>query len=469
MRPNRRAWTAALLISMLGAGFARGTDRPNIILAMTDDQGWGETGYYGHPHLKTPTLDSMAANGLRMDRFYSADPVCSPTRASVLTGRHPVRSGVLHWNFALRTEEITIAELLRDAGYATGHFGKWHLGPVESFSPAHPGKHGFDEYLSHDNFFELNPPLSHNGAAAEIHEGEGSEIIVQAALDYITTTVQKQKPFFVVVWFGSPHGPFEGTEKDLSLYSDIDDEILRHRFAEITAMDRAMGWLRTGLRETGVANDTLLWFCSDNGIPGKLGPTAGLRGSKGQMYEGGIKVPGIIEWPARIPEGRKTGFRAVTSDIFPTLADIAGLELPDRPYDGISLKGLIDGTMERRGVPLGFWKHPSRDWKVTEPWFPDSGKLEGTILTGAGKLITFLNYQYPNPASSEFTGAYAWQEEQYKLVLDKKGNEGLFDISKDPVESSNLLDQMPERVTRMKQALDAWRTSVEQSYSGADY
>ena len=137
---------------------------PNIILLMGDDHGWEETGYNGHPQLQTPVLDEMAAAGLRLDHFYSAHPSCSPTRGSVITGRHPVRYGTFTPNRSLRPEEISIAHILRDAGYLCGHFGKWHLGPVKAASPTNPGAMGFDEWLSHDNFFELNPILSRNGS-----------------------------------------------------------------------------------------------------------------------------------------------------------------------------------------------------------------------------------------------------------------------------------------------------------------
>ena len=131
--------------------------QPNVVLVMADDQGWGETGYNGHPHLETPVLDEMAAGGLRFDRFYAAAPNCSPTRASILTGRHPNRSGVFAPNHSTRPEEITIAQILRDAGYRTGHFGKWHVGAVKAASPTNPARMGYEEYLAHDNFFELNP------------------------------------------------------------------------------------------------------------------------------------------------------------------------------------------------------------------------------------------------------------------------------------------------------------------------
>ena len=152
--------------------------RPNIILCMGDDHGWDETGYNGHPHLKTPVLDKMAATGLRMDRFYSAHPSCSPTRGSVITGRHPIRYGTLAPNWSIRPQEISIARILKRAGYSCGHFGKWHLGPVKAISPTSPGAMGFHEWLSHDNFFEMNPILSRNGGVPEELRGEGSEVII---------------------------------------------------------------------------------------------------------------------------------------------------------------------------------------------------------------------------------------------------------------------------------------------------
>lgn len=147
---------------------------PNIILLLGDDHGWDETGYNGHPYLKTPVLDNMASSGVKMNRFYSASPVCSPTRGSIITGRHPNRYGTFTPGFSIRPEEISIAQLMKKAGYTTAHFGKWHLGPVKAESPTNPRAMGFDEWLSHDNFFEMNPQLSRNGGAPKKFKGEGS-------------------------------------------------------------------------------------------------------------------------------------------------------------------------------------------------------------------------------------------------------------------------------------------------------
>ena len=220
--------TPQLLLVLLLTGIpvtdAQAEDLPNIVLLMGDDHGWDEVGYNAHPHLKTPVLDEMAAVGLRFDRFYAAHPSCSPTRGSVLTGRHPNRYGTFTPNFSFRPEEITIAQLLKTKGYVCGHFGKWHVGPVKSDSPTNPGKMGFDEWLSHDNFFELNPVLSANGAPPKKIEGESSEILVAAASEFIAKAKRNDKPFFVVIWYGSPHEPYSGLPKDLALYDDLPEK-----------------------------------------------------------------------------------------------------------------------------------------------------------------------------------------------------------------------------------------------------
>ena len=173
MRKKRLVWGAlGLMLACVAAlPAARAADRPNVVLLMGDDHGWEETGYNGHAYLQTPVLDTMAASGLRLDRFYAGHPSCSPTRGSVLTGRHPVRYGTFAPNWSMRPEEITIAHVLREAGYATGHFGKWHVGAVKAGSPLNPGAMGFDEWLSHDNFFELHPTLSRNGGTARAVRG----------------------------------------------------------------------------------------------------------------------------------------------------------------------------------------------------------------------------------------------------------------------------------------------------------
>ncbi len=288
---------------------------PNIILVMADDQGWGDMAYNGHPVIETPHFDAMATEALRFDRFYAAAPVCSPTRGSVLTGRNPNRFGCFTWGRTLRPQEVTIAEALKQAGYVTGHFGKWHLGSVRQGSPVNPGASGFDEWFSAPNFFDNDPTLSREGIAMQT-EGESSMVTVDAALDFINNYEGGDQPYLAVVWFGSPHGPHEAAEIDRLLYED-EPERLQHFYGEITGMDRAFGKLRTAIRSLPSYENTILWYCSDNGGLPRIGATGG-RGNKADIYEGGLRVPAILEWPAVIRKPRITKFTANTSDIIPT-------------------------------------------------------------------------------------------------------------------------------------------------------
>ena len=469
------AMLAASLVSPLIAATA---SRPNVVLIMADDQSWGETGYNGHPHVKTPVLDAMARSALRLDRFYAGSPVCSPTRASVMTGRHANRSGAFAPNYSTRPEEITLAQVLQKAGYRTGHFGKWHLGAVKKESPVSPGRMGFDEYLSHDNFFEMDPPLSRNGAPPEIIKGESSAIVVAEAERFIRKVRGENKPFFVVVWFGSPHGPYSGLPADVALYDQVPDEELRRRFAEITAMDRAIGTLREALRAVGAAENTLVWYNSDNGLPREHKGRSfdgDWRGAKGEIYEGGVRVPALVEWPAVIRQPRVSTVPCVTSDIFPTVLDLLGLASPDprRPIDGISLRALIvDGTMKERSSPIGFWRYPGAGERNNGRWIP-ADLARGTTATTRNPAIDFLNYKHPVAKTSDFGGDAAWTENRYKLVTGEARRDGvrteLFDLIADPKEKNDLAAAHPEIVKRMTAQLHEWQRSVERSLSGADY
>jgi arylsulfatase A-like enzyme len=484
--------TFLLLAFTLAAGMqppparaaAANTSRPNIVLMMADDQGWGETSYHGHPHLKTPVLDEMARSGLRLERFYAASPVCTPTRASVLTGRHANRSGAFAPNWTTRPEEITIAQILKRAGYRTAHFGKWHVGPVKKESPLNPNRMGFDEYLSHDNFFEMDPPLSRNGAPPVIMAGESSELIVDEAVKFTRKVRGEGSPFFVVIHFGSPHDPYSGKPDDVARFGHLPDP-LRRRFAEITAMDRAIGTYRSALRELNVQENTLVWYNSDNGITWEGIPAeqrkdlfnGTWRGHKGELYEGGVLVPGIIEWPAVITKPRVSAVRAVTSDILPTMLDLLGLKhpAPQRPLDGISLKALIvDGTMTARPSPIGFWKYAAQGESANERWI-DEALSRGTTPTTRNPAIAFQNYKHPVAKTRDFGGEAAWTDTRYKLIVGepRRAKTGprteLYDLIADPDETTNIAARHPDVVQQMTAQLHAWQRSVERSLSGADY
>ena len=475
---------------------------PSFVLLMGDDHGWDEVGYNGHPHIKTPVLDEMATQGLRLDRFYSGHPSCSPTRGSFITGRHPNRYGTFSPNWSIRPEEISIAHILSKAGYATAHYGKWHLGPVKHDSPTSPGAMGFDEWLSHDNFFEMNPTLSRNGETPQRFEGEGSQIIIDEAIQFIQRAKQKNQPFFVVVWYGSPHEPYSGLPEDLALYDDLPSDyaeqtvgltsnetgkkvqrslrdVLQERYAEITAMDRSIGVLRDYLKKEGLRDNTLVWYCGDNGTPSSAARTGmTLRGQKGTMYEGGIRVPGVIEWPSHIQQARVTQFNSVTSDILPTLCDLAGQPVPNRPLDGISLTPAINGTVQSRPSPMFFWSFETRKVfsEESQPYI-DPLLQQGT--TPLAKMMdgkytrTFRNFQYPAISKDHFGGARVMMDKQYKLVMDAQSSDQsgieLFDLTNDPAESHNLLTAKPDIAASMQNQLHDWQQSVLESLTGKDY
>lgn len=410
--------------------------RPNIVLVMADDMGWGQTGYYNHPVLQTPNLDEMAAAGLRFDRFYAGAPVCSPTRASVLTGRTNRRTGVESHGYALRRQEKTLPEALRRAGYATGHFGKWHLNgmrgpgvPIFSSDTHHPGMFGFDEWLSVTNFFDRNPIMSRQGEFVEF-QGDSSEIIIDEALTFIRRQTESSKPFFAVVWYGSPHDPFVASEEDQRAFGELPPRSSQH-YGELVAMDRSIGTLRRGLRDLKIADDTLVWFCSDNGGLPNLTPESvgGLRGHKGTMYEGGLRVPAIIEWPAGISEPRVTHFPAVTMDIFPTIAEIIGL--PETamlaPQDGVSLKGLLNDDRDRREKPIPF------------------SCFGNTVLLDNDYKLIHLGKGRPS--------------QQYEL----------YNLVEDPKEQNNLYTSRSEIAERLRTQLTDFQSSLADSIAGKDY
>lgn len=431
------------------------TDRPNVVLIMADDQGWGDTGYNGHPELKTPNFDAMAKSGLRLDRFYAAHFNCSPTRASVMTGRHPLRYGTFSPGAPIRAQELTVAKVLQADGYATGHFGKWHLNgkngdkntvdgsgrAILVDDPLSPGKLGFDEWVSADNFFDLDPVLGRKGAP-EKFRGDGSDVVTDEALKFMRKQVNADKPFLTVIWFGSPHSPHLALPADKAAYSALPEKEQNY-YGEITAIDRSVGRVRATLRELKVADDTLVWYTSDNG--GAFGPnsTGNLRGGKGSLWEGGLRVPCIVEWPARISTPFISEMPCSTLDTYPTIlaATRTRADHQVQPLDGVSLIPLFDRQSEVRSKSIPFWRHSS----------DHTG--HAALLEWPYKLHT--NAKPPRKENGK-------REGNQLLTL-------LYDVSKDPMETTDLAAEQSNRVARMTSVLDAWKISVEASLRGADY
>lgn len=464
-----------------------GPDFPNIILLMSDDQGWGDVGYNGNAVIQTPQLDAMAAEGIRLDRFYSASPVCSPTRGSVLTGRHPFRYGI-EWagEGHLPQSEITIAEVLQAAGYRTGHFGKWHVGELsrtvnqsyfagDTADPSHyspPWESGFDETFATESMMPTYNPYYHVGGdygtddyrflqteAVEENQttggfrwrdhfwtgpgqivdswlaGDSSEIIMDQALEFIERNVDQQEPFLAVIWFHTPHTPVVAGNDDRAIYPDEPIEA-QHWYGSITAMDRQIGRLRKQLRELGVADNTLLWFNSDNGPSyihdfNSAGP---FKGKKAELSEGGTRVPAIVEWPARLAGGRVVVAPVSTSDIYPTVLALAGVGLPENQpvLDGIDVLPLLTGESAHRGQPIAF-QSPIRG----SDYAADRSQLQ-----------------------------FALSGDQYKLFSGDGGTSWeLYDLENDPAESTNIASDHTELVEGMTQQLEAW---VEATRRDAD-
>ena len=450
------------------------TSRPNIILVMSDDHGYGDCGFTGHPFVQTPHLDNMAKSGVVFNRFYSSAPVCSPTRASVLTGRHPFRVNVPNHGHYLRPQETTIAEKLKDAGYVNGHFGKWHIGSVQPDSPTSPGGAGFDEWLSGLNFFDNNPYLSRNGKYEQI-KGKGTVITMDATLDFLEKQNGNGKPIFIVTWFPSPHAPHPeipvGIPNASKLYNDQETN-LKGYFREITLLDQQIGRLRKKLRSLNIEQNTLLFYSSDNG--GLNQKTSGGRAKKGSIYEGGLRIPAILEWPAKFSQ-KEINTPCISSDLYPTLLGITGLKRGKGhpPLDGTDIIPIISGEKNKRAA-MGFW-HGFRNGQATwnDRIIKDllDAKTTGKpnpyperILKNVNKFELFDQKKLMGHAAWN-----AWPWKLHRIQTPKEIRFELYNLQKDPMETRNLIATQSKRVQSMTNALESWQRSVLLSWSGKDY
>jgi arylsulfatase A-like enzyme len=442
--------------------------KPHIILVMADDQGWGDAGYNGHPFVQTPALDAMARDGFVFDRFYAAAPVCSPTRASVMTGRSPIRTKVTNHGRYMRPHEQTIAETLKAAGYVTGIFGKLHLGSGQPDSPCNPGGMGFDEWVVGLNFFDNNPYLSHNGRV-EHHKGKGSVILMDEAISFLKKHKDGDQSMFAVVWFSSPHDPHRELPDGPSLY---DGRKHAGYYREITLLDQQVGRLRDELRGMGIAEHTILWYCSDNG--GLIPETSGGREKKGSIYEGGLRVPAIMEWPSQQLKGR-TSIPVSTSDMYPTLMAMAGVEWEaPHPLDGIDVSDIIYAKVMKRSKAMGFW-HNIQGGQVTWSDRVLKGIMKqqraGAPLPHDPSRIRKDVDEFPQFPEDCATGHAAWLDWPWKLHRIDGNQFQLYNLEQDPMEANDLsraAEQRP-RFEKMKKEQDAWMRSVMRSLNGKNY
>ncbi|MDB5386097.1 MAG: N-acetylgalactosamine 6-sulfate sulfatase [Planctomycetaceae bacterium] len=356
---------------------------PNVVLVLADDLGYGDLACYGNPVIKTPHLDKFATQGMRLTQCYSAGAVCSPSRSAILTGRTPYRNGVFTWIPAgrephLRKSEITIAKLLQGQGYATCHTGKWHLNGFFN-DPRHPqpNEHGYDWWLATQN----NAAPSHkdplnfvrNGKPVGQLAGFSAPLVVNEGIEWLSKHRDPKKPFLLSVWTHEPHLPIESDPQFQDLYKDIPDADQRQHHSNITQLDAAFGRLMAALDELKLADNTLVIFTSDNGPEGdglkgkNRGSTGGLRGRKRDVFEGGIRVPGIIRWPGHISPNQTNATPVIGSDLFATICEATKTPLPtDRVLDGGSLVPLLTGKGGvQRQRPL-YWRCPiAQEWAKT--------------------------------------------------------------------------------------------------------
>ncbi|NNJ70521.1 MAG: sulfatase-like hydrolase/transferase [Kiritimatiellales bacterium] len=411
-------------------------------MLLADDLGYGDLGCYAGP-VKTPALDELAARGVRFTDFYSGAAVCSPSRAVLLTGRHHIRTGVYSWieNKSQRSHllerEITLAEVLKSAGYSTAHFGKWHLGlPNETMDKPTPADHGFDYWFATEN----NAKPSHrdpinfirNGEQVGRLEGYSCQLVVDEALQWMEKRPDQTRPFFINLWFHEPHRPLAAPDELTKRYGDADSELAVYS-GTIDHTDRAIARLLERLQAEGIADDTLIIYASDNGST-QQERTGGLRSKKGSNWEGGIRVPGIFCWPGHLPAGKLESAPAGLVDVLPTVCGLLDIEPPDIHLDGSDLTGLLTGRAEdfNRHQPL-FW-HLQKSLPIV------------AMRDGDWSLVADPDYELSTKNKFDEKWIPAIKSGDYK-------NYRLFNLKNDPAQKHDLAAANPERVERLRKKL----------------
>lgn len=428
--------------------------QPNVIILLADDLGWADVGYHGSD-IETPAIDSIAEQGMRLERFY-VNPICTPTRASLLTGRDALRMGVgyfpiLAWsNKAISQSEHFMPESFQAAGYQTGMVGKWHLGhTLESHTP---NARGFDDFFGHLHtqvFYFTHKTsgghdLQHNGVSVrrdgeymtDVHGEEATQFIKQR---------DKDKPFFLYVPFLAPHSPMEAPSELIAKYGERErvdlptDNPLKDSFpadkikqvqqvyaAMVDSMDQSIGRILSTLEEEGIADNTIVMFFSDNGaFNGFGGVNQPLRGEKMTVFEGGIRVPAVIKWPGNIPAGSVSEQLMSVMDVFPTLANASGVTMKNtKPLDGLNVWPLTEQTefKARNGDTFFVAEQPT-----ASPYFY-------AVIHKNWKLVQLIT------------------EDLYSKQVENL----LFNIATDPSEKANLADKYPERVVDLSSRIANW-------------
>ena len=417
--------------------------QPNVVILLADDLGYKDVGCYGGP-VQTPAIDQLAKDGVRFTDFYSGCAVCSPSRATLLTGRHHIRTGVYSWisdegqNSHLLLRERTIAEILKDRGYSTAHVGKWHLGlPTKNRSKPTPSHHGFDYWFTTWN----NASPSHknpnnfirNGEAVGPLEGYSCQLVADEAIDWLDNHRHPKAPFFLNIWFHEPHAPIAAPDEIVSSYGELKDKAAIYS-GTIDNTDRAISRVVEKLKTMGVRENTLIIYASDNGSY-RDDRTGNLRGRKGSNWDGGIRVPGIFSWPEVIRKNRAVKEPAGLVDVLPTLCGLLHLEVPqDRAIDGSDLSPLLKGEINR------FQRHQPMFWHLQ--------KSRPMVAMRDGDFSLVANPDYEISQSNMF-------QESWIPRVKNGGYQDfqLFDLNKDPGQTQNIASDNPELLKKLKAKL----------------
>lgn len=452
-----RHWLLSVLL-LLTSFDSRAATQPNILLIYVDDLGYGDLSSFGHPVIQSPNIDELASKGVTLTNYYAPSPLCSPSRAALLTGRYPYRTGIKSWipegtDIFLKEDEVTLAESLKSAGYKTALVGKWHLNSdLGSNEEPQPGDQGFDYFFGH-NAFQIptnkNPTnIYRNGELLGTQKGYTAELYANEAIEWLEQ--QDDKPFFLFLGMAEPHTTIENPEEYNALYKEYtqgevvpipsgeknipkDKLIARgpgEYFANITYMDHQVGRVLKRLKTLGLTDNTIIVFTSDNGPVtsnwlawyevNAYGSTGGYKGRKHFLYEGGIKVPAFIVYPGVTKPGTRSDELVVGIDLFPTLSLAGGAEIPtDRKIDGMDITSVLTGaSVPERNV---VWALPS------------ASDLEFAIRAGDWKLL---------------------------LDRERKPRE-LYDLADDPLELINLIAKHPEKVKTLELIFTQEIASIE--------
>jgi len=443
-----------MLSAATGMGLLQAAEKPNLVILLLDDAGWTDVGCYGS-QIETPHIDRLADEGMRFTDYHAPAPNCSPSRAGLLTGRTPSRMGIYSYLpgnhvMHLRAEEVTVAELVKQAGYHTGHFGKWHLSQLDSDQPG-PAEQGFDYSLGTDN----NAAPSHrdpvnfirNGQPVGKMEGYSCQIVVDETISWLDQigAGNDAAPFFACLWFHEPHTPIASPPALVEKYQQRFPQLNQKQatyYANIENVDLAIGRLLQRLDELSLRDETLVFFASDNG-PLNDFSAVGLRGQKSHVWEGGHRVPGIIRWPGHIAAGSECNLPVCGIDYLPTICDVLQLEPPrDRELDGTSILPLLRGDLDgfRRAKPLY--------------WFFYRLNPALALRDGDWSLIADSN-DAARPKAHQLT-----REDMPHIQASQPVEFQLFNLANDLGQQHDLAQSHPEQRDRLRAAMESMHRDV---------